>query len=174
MSLDTAQDNLPQTNQLDAPALPPPESGGDSTDSQELTAEQRRAIAFIVIAAIVIILLVLVCIVFLFNQPARVVAQIRDIFIIFMAIQSLLTGLALVILLVQLARLINLLQNEVKPILETTNETVNSLRGTTVFLSDNLVGPVIKLNQYLAGFSQLFQVIGLTKRSSRKGNSKGE
>jgi len=60
--------------------------------------------------------------------------------------------------------LINLLQNEIKPILDSTNETVSNLRGTTVFLSDNLVGPVIKLNEYLAGITQFIQVIGLMRK----------
>jgi hypothetical protein len=57
-----------------------------------------------------------------------------------------------------------LLQNEIKPILQTTNETVNTLRGTTIFLSNNLVEPVIKLNEYLAGLKRLFDLIGLTRR----------
>jgi hypothetical protein len=48
------------------------------------------------------------------------------------------------------------------------------LRGTTVFLSENLVGPVIKLNEYMAGFSQLLQVIGLAKKGKRTKTSKGE
>jgi hypothetical protein len=174
MSLETAPDNMPPTTQIDTPALPPPQMGGDSTDSQELTPDQRRAAALLIVAAIVVILLVIASVVFLLNQPSLKVAQIRDVFIIFMAIQSLLSGLALVVLLVQLARLINLLQNEIKPILDTTNETINSLRGTTVFLSDNLVEPVIKLNEYLAGLSQLLMFIGIMKRTTKKGNSKGE
>ena len=122
MSLETAPDNMPPTTQIDTPALPPPQRGGDSTDSQELTPDQRRAAALLIVAAIVVILLVIASVVFLLNQPSLKVAQIRDVFIIFMAIQSLLSGLALVVLLVQLARLINLLQNEIKPILDTTNE----------------------------------------------------
>ena len=92
------------------------------------------------------------------------VTLIRDIFIIFMALQSVLTGLALVVLLVQVTRLINLLQNEIKPILDSTNETVSTLRGTTAFLSNNLAEPVIKLNEYLAGFTQLLQVIGVSRK----------
>jgi hypothetical protein len=65
-------------------------------------------------------------------------------------------------------RLINLLQNEIRPILDSTNETVSTLRGTTAFLSNNLVEPVIKLNEYLAGFSQLLQVMGLGRKSTKK------
>ena len=68
-------------------------------------------------------------------------------------------GVALVILMIQLAVLINLLQNEIKPILNSTNETVNTLRGTVTFLSDNLAEPVIKLNQYMAGFKKLLDLL---------------
>jgi hypothetical protein len=91
-------------------------------------------------------------------------STIRDIFIIFLGFEFLLIGVALIILILQLARLINLLQNEVKPILDSTNETVNTLRGTTAFLSDNLVEPVMKLNEVIAGFQRLLQISGLTKK----------
>jgi len=77
-------------------------------------------------------------------------SQIRDVFIIFMALETLVVGVALVILIVQLAVLTNLLQNEVKPILDSTSEAVNTLKGTVRFVSDNLTEPVIKLNEKLA------------------------
>ena len=88
-------------------------------------------------------------------QPSTPTERIRDIFIIFMALVSVLVGIALVILTIQIASLINLLQNEIKPILRSTNETANTLKGTTEFLSDHLVDPVIKLNEYLAGLRTL-------------------
>jgi len=75
-----------------------------------------------------------------------------------MALESLVLGVGLIVLILQLATLINLLQNEIKPILDTTNETVNHLRGTTQFLSNNLVEPVLKMNEYLAGLKKLFEV----------------
>ena len=68
-------------------------------------------------------------------------------------------GVVLVILITQLAILINLIQNEIKPILQATNETVNTLKGTTAFVSDHLAEPVIKLNEYLAGLSKLVEVL---------------
>jgi hypothetical protein len=73
-------------------------------------------------------------------------------------------GVALVVLIVQLAALINLLQNEVKPILIATNETVNTLRGTSEFLSENVVEPVIKLNGYLAGLYRMLELLGVRKK----------
>jgi hypothetical protein len=67
---------------------------------------------------------------------------------------------------VQLATLINLLQNEVKPIIQSTNDTVNTLRGTVAFISDNVTEPIIKLNVYLAGIKQFFDLMrpGRSKR----------
>ncbi len=150
------------------PALPPPNTGGGTSPSQQLSREERRTIAFIVVGLIILVIALIGSIIFLVNADPGVVAQIRDIFIIFMAIQSLLIGLVLVILMIQLARLINLLQNEVKPILDSTNETISNLRGTTVFLSESVVEPVIKMNEYLAGLTQLLAVLGLKKRSSKK------
>lgn len=97
-------------------------------------------------------------------QDAVLTSQIRDIFIIFMAIESLVIGVALIVLIVQIAGLINLLRNEVKPILEATNETVNTLRGTTEFLSENLVEPVIKMNGYLAGLQRVLELFGIKRK----------
>src|SRR5512143_1052287 len=94
-------------------------------------------------------------------QPGTATGRIRDIFIIFMALEFLVIGLALIILIVQLATLINLLQNEVKPILESTKETASTLRGTAVFLSENLTAPVIKMNEYIAAMRRMVEMVGL-------------
>ena len=88
-------------------------------------------------------------------QPGADTGRIRDIFIIFMALEFLLIGIVMIILIIQLARLSLLLQNEISPILQSTQETANTLRGTTVFLSEHLVEPVMKMNQYLAGMNRI-------------------
>lgn len=132
----------------------------------EMSADQKRGIIIAVIVLLVLLALIGVSIWFLL-QPTTDTARIRDVFIIIMALVSMLTAVTLVILMIQLARLIVLLQNEIKPILDSTNEAVSSLRGTTIFLSDNLVEPVIKLNEYLAGLSTLVGVLGLGKKARR-------
>ena len=81
--------------------------------------------------------------------------------IIVLALEFAVIGLALVILLIQLARLINLLQNEIQPILESTNETANTLRGTATFLSENMVEPVVKLNEYLAVVRRMLDLLNI-------------
>ena len=116
-----------------------------------------------IIAGVVIFLALIGLAVFALLQNDTRTANIRDIFIIFMAFESLIIGAALVVLIIQVANLINLLQNEVKPILESTSETVNTLRGTTEFLSENLVEPVIKLNSYLAGLRKILDIFKIVK-----------
>ena len=103
-------------------------------------------------------------------QPSTPTARIRDIFLIFLALEVFLIGLALLVLVVQLAVLINLIQHEIRPILESTQQTVQTVRGTTQFLSEHLVEPVIKLNEYLA---VILQFGGLVRRITKSPN-KGE
>ncbi len=109
-----------------------------------------------IIIILVVLALVVLATIFLVNPDnVEITEQIRDVFIIFMALESLIIGAALVILIIQLSTLINLLQNEVKPIIDSTNETVNTLKGTAQFLSDNLSEPVIKLNEFMAMIKRL-------------------
>ena len=118
---------------------------------------------FILIAVLLVGTLV-AGIVILAIQGEGTTSTVRDIFIILMAVESMVIGFALIILVVQLASLTNLLQNEIKPILKSTSETINTLKGTTAFLSDNLATPVIKVNSQLAGFKKLFDLAGLLKK----------
>jgi ABC-type methionine transport system permease subunit len=148
------------------------------TDQRELTTQeqvrqadqadqdggQSRKLIIGLAAAVLVILVGLGVGIYLLTLPTTDTARIRDIFIILMALMSLMLGIVLIILVVQIARLTNLLQNEIKPILESTNETVSTLRGTTTFISDNLVQPVMKMNEYLAAITQLGALIGLGRR----------
>ena len=118
----------------------------------------------IVVIAVAILALLLTAIFFLFKAPAAVTTQIRDVFIIFMALEFMVLGVALVILIVQLAKLVNLLENEVKPIIEATSDTINTLKGTTEFLSENLVDPVIKLNGYMAGIKKVLDLLKIVRK----------
>jgi len=138
---------------------PVPVTTPESTAPSPNLQNQRKKIILYVGIGLVIFLGLIAGIFFLSTTSLDTTSRIRDIFIILIALEFLVIGLALVILIVQLATLINLLQNEIKPILNSTNETVNTLRGTASFLSDNLVEPVIKLNEYLAGLKRLIDLV---------------
>ena len=126
--------------------------------------EKRPKVWIIVLVAVIILGLLIAGLVLLITSDAETTSKVRDIFIIFMALESLVIGAALIILIVQIAVLTNLIQNEVKPILDSTNETVSTLRGTMRFMSDNLTEPVIKLNQYLAGIKTALDIISPRKK----------
>lgn len=70
---------------------------------------------------------------------------LRDIFIILMAVESLAIGILLIVLIVQLINLTNLLREEVLPILNSTNETVDTVKQTTTFVSEVVVSPLVKV-----------------------------
>jgi hypothetical protein len=141
-------EKIPSINETESATLPETSPAKDG----------NKAWVFILVVVLVLAA-VIAAAYFLIIQDTQTVAQIRDIFIIFMALEALVIGVALIILITQLAILINLLQNELKPIIYSTNETVSTLRGTVVFLSDNLTEPVIKLNQYLAGIKRLLEIL---------------
>jgi hypothetical protein len=135
----------------------------ETTTTKEADRRSRNIVTIIIISIVVVLVLLGVAIFFLL-QPATPTDRIRDVFIIVVALESLVIGVALIILIVQLASLINLLQNEVRPILTATNETVNHLRGTAEFLGENMVEPVIKLNGYLAGMTRVIELMGFNKK----------
>ena len=135
----------------------------ESTTTKEADDRSKRIVTIVIIGVVVLLALLGLAIFFLL-QPTTPTDRIRDVFIIVVALESLVIGVALIILIIQLASLINLLQNEVRPILKSTSETVNNLRGTVEFLGENAVEPVIKLNGYLAGMSRVIELMGIRKK----------
>ena len=128
-------------------AFPAPENGEEEADSS--SPKQIALIAGGIVFVVVVLIALVVATVVMLQDPART-ETIRDIVIIFLAAESVVFGLVLVILIVQVARLTALIENELRPILESTNETLGTLRGTTQFLSRNMVSPVIRVNSTVA------------------------
>ncbi|HNN12799.1 MAG TPA: hypothetical protein PKL78_04535 [Anaerolineales bacterium] len=149
---------LPQPEQQTPPS--PQLTPEQLAELREQERRQKQAMAGVIAAIVVLVALLGVAIYFLL-QPETPTDKIRDVFIIVVALETLVIGVALIVLVVQLASLINLLQNEVRPILQATNETVNTLRGTAEFLGENVVEPVIKLNGYLAGLKRMLELLGV-------------
>lgn len=146
--------------ETETPEVPSPE---ELAAQREQEKQMKRTMTAVVIGAVILLVLLGVAIYFLL-QPATPTDKIRDIFIIVVALESLVIGVALVVLIVQMASLINLLQNEVRPILKATNDTVNNLRGTAEFLGENVVEPVIKMNGYMAGLYRMLELMGVKKK----------
>jgi len=108
-----------------------------------------------VIAGVVITLLLaalfIAALVYLAYNYADTILVVRDIFIIALGLMSCLSGIVLILLLIAVIRLVNMLEFELKPILMKTNETLGTIRGTTTFVSENVVRPMTTASSYVAG-----------------------
>jgi hypothetical protein len=160
------ENDIPNTEES-KPQLPLPQPYEAGVSPAQVR-QQKIITIGIVVAALVFLSIIVLITVGLLSQTAETTSKIADVFIIFMALESLIIGFVLIILIIQLARLINLLQNEIKPIVESTNETVSTLRGTTQFISDNLSEPVIRLNEYLAGASEFFRILRPKRKKDKE------
>ncbi len=134
----------------------------EQIDARSEVVSKKKPILAIVIGVLLLVGLV-VGLFFLARAEGHVVSQVRDIFIILMALMMFVIGVALVVLILQIANLTNLLQHEIKPILHSTTDTVNTLKGTVRFLSDNVSEPVIKLNESLASIKKLVDIFRLRR-----------
>jgi len=121
--------------------------------------DRMKKIVYWVIGIFAGLLLISIGIVVWVSQPGVDSARVRDIFLILVVLLSFVVSISLVILLIQVALLVNLLDNEIRPVLANLIDSVNDLKGTTAFLSENLVEPVIKINEYAAGLKRILDIL---------------
>ncbi|MBI3740272.1 MAG: hypothetical protein HY257_00760 [Chloroflexi bacterium] len=88
----------------------------------------------------------------------------RDLAIILLAVESLVIGVVLVLLILELRSLIRFLREEVEPILHSADETVRTVRGTTTFVSETLVTPMVRASGFLAGATQALKILTRRRR----------
>ena len=112
---------------------------------------------YVVIGVVVLIVLGIALaagILFLASNYSAELEAVRDVFIIALALESCVFGVVLMLMLIMLIRLVNTVEFEIKPILEQTNETIGTVRGTTNFVSKNVIDPVVKTKSYVVGVRQ--------------------
>jgi hypothetical protein len=164
------------------PQISPPSQPAVSADVKS-PAEQRARRWLIVAASIAGLLLIglVVLLVFLSisaYQATRagvgpspggvVVGLLRDAAIVFVAFETLIIGLLLIVLMLQMQSLTVLLRDEIRPMLEAANETMRTVRGTTEFVSHSVVSPVMKWSGYLAGVRRIVSEVADLRRRDDK------
>ncbi len=92
-------------------------------------------------------------------------AFVRDLAIVLLAVESLVIGVVLIILVLEVRSLARLLRDEIKPILNSADETVRTVRGTTTFVSDTFVKPLVRVSSFATGVAQVLRVLVRRKRS---------
>lgn len=141
----------PLYSETEAPAISAYNSSGNDNRYPELSPEpiDKRPMIYGAISAIVFILIFLGIGVWLFFNPAAA-AVLRDIFIIYLGLGAFVVIILLIVLVVITAYLVikvndlvQLLDREIKPVLLKLQETAGTVQGTTTFISDHAVQPII-------------------------------
>ncbi len=84
-------------------------------------------------------------------------ATVRDIAIIVLAVESIFTGIVLIVLAWQVYRLTKTIKEELTPLIRDMNDTVRMVKGTTSFVSDKVVTPAIKVSKTVTFVRQALQ-----------------
>jgi hypothetical protein len=87
------------------------------------------------------------------NNPVTT-ETLRDVAIIVLAFQSQVVLLLLAILIYQLVVLIRLLRDDVRPMMKSTQETLNTVQGTATFVSERVTKPAIQATSYISGITR--------------------
>jgi len=123
----------------------------------EAERQMRRRMVLIGIGIAVIVVLILLG--FAGMIAAGVIDEVRDIVIILLATESLVIGGVTLFLLYQMIMLITLLREELIPLIQSAQETVNSARGTTVYVSRKIVVPSAKAATTVARLQTMARVL---------------
>jgi hypothetical protein len=126
--------------------------------------DKRPMIIGIIVALIFIILFALIGW-WLFAHPENA-AVLRDISIIFLGLGTFFVILLLIALVVitaylilKINDLIQLLDREIRPMLAQVQDTTRTVKGTTTFISDHAVRPVIATASAIAAIKGIFRSV---------------
>lgn len=119
----------------------------DSMKTESGDGTKKRII--LIIAAVVLVLAGLIWL-FVVLDP-ETTGKIRDTMVVIYVLETIVTVSALVVLVVQLAKLVNYLKYEIQPIVTMTGKTVRKFSGTVSFLCDNAVEPTVNAASTLSG-----------------------
>lgn len=162
-----------------ASTVPSVESTGDSaldgpiSTKPLLSKRARRTTTIVSVIVLLVVVAVLVGLGYLLYTsydragdavPATV--RLRDISFIVLAAETLLVMILLLIIAVLLAVMIVMAYDRVIPILEQINravaeaaDTVGTVRGTTTFIGEKVVNPVIEVSSYASGVQKILKGI---------------
>jgi hypothetical protein len=88
-----------------------------------------------------------------------VLSFVRDLAIVMLALESFVIGIFLIILIWEIRNLAKLLREEIKPIIESADETVRTVRGTTTFVSETFVEPMVRVSGFASGVMQALRIL---------------
>jgi hypothetical protein len=145
-------------------------TNGSAPNGIEEGSNQARNIIIAGVIALVSFTIVLIVAAVLIAANAGTTAPhvevVRDLLIIVLALIMLVIGAAITVLLIQIARFVNLLTNEVQPLIETTTDTVKTVRGTAQFISKHVTEPVIATAGALGGIAKVVGDVEVIRKAA--------
>jgi hypothetical protein len=141
--------------------------GIPDVDPESEQGTDTRKIIGIALIGVVVVAIVGLTIYGMVTHPI-LTSVFRDISIIVLALVTLVIGIFLIVLIFQLQSLIVLLRDEIRPILDSANETANTVRGTTTFMSDAVVTPLIQVASLASGIAQTFRTLARTGHKAER------
>lgn len=174
LNTDQESEHASNQNAESSKAPPPPTSDAENGEEDEGSGRGLRFWIFAGIGGSIALCLLLALITFgigvlsgSWKDLASMVTIIRDLLIILMVLQGILIGVALIVMISQFSILLNILQNEINPIVDSTQQTADTVKGTAQFLSKHVSEPVIQITSFVAGVSAFMREILGIRRALR-------
>jgi hypothetical protein len=176
----------PSTKPPTPPSSPPLSSSTDSTQDtvpalpQSPVSHGPSIIRIAIIASIVFVIMTLIpfavgvgLALSDIDRAGEFIRLIRDVFIIVLSMGSILIVIALTVLIIQIASLVNLLQTEIKPLLENLQKTMTTVSGTAKFVGANVAQPLIKAGGFMAGVAVFARELGGIRKALSRSDQNG-
>lgn len=106
------------------------------------------------------------------QDAANYFGYLRNLLEIVLALAAIIIFVATGIFIIQIARFINLLRSEVKPIAEDTKAAVKNIRITAEFVQKHGIEPIIRIQSFLAGLTTfLVELVRISRILQQRNNS---
>ena len=132
---------------------PTPQTESEESSGRSVTRIVKLAAGAIIGVIVGLFVLALIISLTASETWAPVVQIIRDTVTIVLMVQGILIVGAMAILVLQIARFVNLLQTEIKPILDNARETTKATKATAEFVGKNAVEPIVQFKAFFAGLT---------------------
>ena len=101
------------------------------------------------------------------GNTSGTLACVRDVAIIILVLETFVVTLLLLVIVLLFARLVSTIQDEVLPILKSAKHTVDTVQGTTTFVSDAFVAPLIGIAGFGSGIKGNVTALFSRKKNRR-------
>ncbi len=127
------------------------------------------SVSAILIFYVVLFLIGLVTAIAFGERAAAWFAYFRNLVNIALAVSTLVIVVGIGVLVVQIARFVNLLRSEVKPITEDTQKAIKEVRTTAQFVQKHSVKPIVQSQSFIAGLlAFLREIVRLSRILQRR------